>query len=173
MGNIGKYSISRNSIAICGTGCRFSPTHRREKHGCLGSGERTGLGLDFCCRSKISICEKTVNGRLLECSDRDSFPCRRIEHIDRRYRTSYGMSVIENLESTKRSGIRRVLTTDAKKRACPKCRQTRCVHRPHCPHCLDAWRQQSPKRRKQTLRGAAADLPIGLLASLVGFSTTG
>ena len=39
------------------------------------------------------------------CYDCAGFPCDRLKHLDKRYRTRYGMSEIENLEYIRDSGL--------------------------------------------------------------------
>jgi hypothetical protein len=135
-----KNRISKKLIAICGMDCHLCLAYKREKNGCLGCREKIGLRLDFCNRCKIRNCEKAVNGKLLFCFTCESYPCKKIKHIDKRYRTKYRMSMIENFELIKRSGIRKLLINEEEKWACPKCGHILCVHRPHCLYCQYAWR---------------------------------
>mgnify|MGYP002814046489 CR=1 FL=1 len=135
-----KNKISKKLIAICGMDCHLCSAYKREKNGCLGCKEKIGLRLDSCNRCKIRNCEKAVNGNLLFCFNCESYPCKKIKHIDKRYRTKYSMSMIENFELIKRSGIRKFLINEEKKWTCPKCGQILCVHKPHCLYCQYTWR---------------------------------
>jgi len=40
------------------------------------------------------------------CFECEKFPCLRIKQLDKRYRTKYNMSVLENLENIKKLGVR-------------------------------------------------------------------
>ena len=72
--------------------------------------------------------------------NRDGFPCAGLKQPDRRYRTKYGMSMIENLEAIKESGIRKFIQKEKKRWTCPECGGTICIHRPQCPSCGRKWR---------------------------------
>lgn len=48
------------------------------------------------------------------CFDCDSFPCTSLNHLDKRYRTNYAMSMIENLETMSKFGIRHFIKTKRK-----------------------------------------------------------
>jgi hypothetical protein len=50
------------------------------------------------------------------CSDRcDEYPCKKLKSLDKRYRTKYGMSMIENLERIKDYGVRKFITSEKKR----------------------------------------------------------
>ncbi|MFA5801027.1 MAG: hypothetical protein WC911_00980 [Thermoleophilia bacterium] len=42
-------------------------------------------------------------------------------HLDKRYRTKYGMSMIENLEIIRQVGVRDIFRREKQRWACPKC----------------------------------------------------
>jgi hypothetical protein len=132
--------ITRKLIAICGMDCRLCSAYKREKNGCLGCRGEIGSNLDYCNRCKIKNCEKAVNGNLLYCFQCESYPCKKIKHIDKRYSTKYGMSMIENFELIKRFGIRKFLMIEEEKWTCPQCGQILCVHKPYCLNCQYPWR---------------------------------
>jgi hypothetical protein len=104
-----KNGIKRKHIAVCGMNCRLCLAYKREKNGCLGCKEKKGLRLDYCEKCKIRNCKKAVRGEWNYCFQCDEFPCKRIKHIDKRYRTNYRMSMIENLDNINHSGIRKFL----------------------------------------------------------------
>ena len=54
---------------------------------------------------EVKNCEKIVTGKLKYCYECDEFPCQRVKHLDKRYRTKYGTSVIGNLTSIREIGI--------------------------------------------------------------------
>ena len=87
--------ISRNLIAPCGMNCGICMAHLREKNRCQGCQEaeknkpKTRV---FC---KIRICQERKGKYCFNCP---RFPCDRLKSLDKRYRTKYGMSEIENLE---------------------------------------------------------------------------
>jgi hypothetical protein len=130
-----KTKIPKKLIAICGMNCRLCLAYKRKKNGCLGCREEKGLRFASCDRCRIRNCEKALNGKLNYCFQCDSYPCKSIKHIDKRYRTRYGMSMIENFEFIRNSGIRKFLLNEEKKWTCPECGELLCVHRPQCLHC--------------------------------------
>lgn len=79
-------------------------------------------GIDFC----------------FDCSD---FPCKTLCHLDSRYRTKYGMSMVENLASIKKLGIQDFVKNENRRWNCRQCGEILCVHKPACPACGDVWNQ--------------------------------
>jgi uncharacterized OB-fold protein len=63
-----------------------------------------------------------------------------LEHLDKRYRTKYGMSMIDNLDTIKASGVRQFIREEKERRQCPECGRLICVHKPACLHCQTKWR---------------------------------
>jgi uncharacterized OB-fold protein len=61
-----------------------------------------------------------------------------VKHMDKRYRTRYNMSVIENLENIQRLGIRKFVANEKIRWACPNCGGMICVHRQYCYRCKKA-----------------------------------
>jgi len=68
------------------------------------------------------------------CSSCASYPCKKVKHIDKRYRTRYGMSMIENLDEIKRSGIRKFVAHQKERWTCA-CGGTINIHRKMCSIC--------------------------------------
>jgi hypothetical protein len=60
--------------------------------------------------------------------------------LDERYRTKYGMSMIDNLVHIKKFGIRHFMRNEKERWACPECSQLLCVHKPQCLICGHKWR---------------------------------
>ena len=84
-----------------------------------------------CAQCRIKRCEKMVEARGEYCFGCDIFPCTRPEHLDKSYRTKYGMSMFENLENIARFGVERFGEKEKERWTCPACGETLCVHRPH------------------------------------------
>ena len=80
-------------------------------------------------------CELLKNGRIRFCYECSDFPCRRLKGLDKRYRTKYHMSMIENLKDIQRKGIDTFLKSETEKWACPKCGEPICCHNGLCLHC--------------------------------------
>ncbi|MEK6796897.1 MAG: DUF3795 domain-containing protein [Spirochaetota bacterium] len=150
--HISENRIGKGLIALCGMDCRLCLAFEREKNGCCGCRAKKGKRFDSTDRCKIRNCTMAVKGKLIYCHACASYPCKRITHIDERYRTRYGMSMIDNLESIKRSGIREFLRREEKRWVCPECGKILCVHRPQCLHCRHVWREgvQGSTAKKRT-----------------------
>ncbi len=58
-----------------------------------------------------------------------------MKHLDRRYRTRYQMSPVENLLDIKASGVRKFLRRERSKWLCLACGGTICVHSGCCTAC--------------------------------------
>ena len=54
-------------------------------------------------------CELLLDGIVKYCYECGSFPCERLEHLDKRYRTNFRMRMIDNLEYIKKNGINQFL----------------------------------------------------------------
>lgn len=80
-----------------------------------------------------------ANGNSGFCFTCDEFPCKLLLHLDKRYRTNYGMSMIENLTDIKNLGIRRFVKNENEKWTCPDCGAMISVHRPYCLACGRIW----------------------------------
>jgi rubrerythrin len=62
-------------------------------------------------------------------------PCKNLDHLDKRYRERYGMSMIENLKLLKAKGMDEFLVSQAEKHRCPSCGDVVCVHDGKCYSC--------------------------------------
>jgi hypothetical protein len=126
-------------IAACGINCRLCRAYVREKKACPGCrGEDTNkTKIRIACR--IKNCEKMLKGKFEYCFECDEFPCPRLSHLDKRYRTNYGTSVLDNLASIKNIGILNFVETENSKWACPECGAMLCMHHPECLSCGTKW----------------------------------
>jgi hypothetical protein len=62
-------------------------------------------------------------------------PCERLKHLDKRYRTRYHMSMLDNLDFIKKKGITKFLKKEEKKWKCPKCNGIISCHNGLCYDC--------------------------------------
>ncbi len=127
-------------IAPCGMNCRLCYAYMREKDPCPGCRGNDSVKPKTRVTCRIKTCEKLVRNQARYCFDCDTFPCDRLKHLDERYRTRYGMSMVHNLASIKERGIRRFIRDEKKSWACLACGETLCVHQPQCPACGRPWR---------------------------------
>jgi hypothetical protein len=100
-------------IAPCGINCNVCRAYLREKKRCSGCLSKGNI-IPHCMNCKIRNCEylkKTKSGLCYECKE---FPCKKIMHIDKRYRTRYSMSLIGNLQAVKKEGKKKFLKVQEK-----------------------------------------------------------
>lgn len=127
-------------IAPCGMNCALCHAYVREKKSCPGCRGSDDAKSKSCLTCRIKSCGKIAKGGIKYCFGCDDYPCARLRHLDKRYRTNYGMSMIENLDAIRSLGIRRFIEMEKKRWACPACGKLLCVHKPVCLSCGHAWR---------------------------------
>jgi hypothetical protein len=132
--------ISQTLIAPCGMNCHLCRAYTRDKKACPGCRGDDSLKSISCVACKIKNCKKIAKDGVKYCFSCESFPCDRLNHLDKRYRTKYGMSMTDNLVHIKNFGIRHFVRNEKEKWTCPKCSQLLCVHKPQCLFCGHKWR---------------------------------
>ncbi len=136
-------------IAPCGMNCQLCIAyqfkeldlnkqgfHRTYCPGCIPRGLH--------CTHMGHHCELLKKGLVRFCSDCADFPCQRLKSLDRRYRTKYQMSMIDNLKFIDELGMSAFLEKEAKSWTCPKCKDSMiCCHNGLCLNCdLDSLKQK-------------------------------
>ena len=123
-------------IAPCGMNCGLCIGHIREKKPCGGCFKIDDENKPKQCRScSIVNCDflaKTESGFCYEC---EKYPCTRLKRLDKRYKTKYGMSMIENLSYIKKYGLENFLKNEEIRWTCHKCGAGLSVHRDYCLNC--------------------------------------
>jgi len=127
-------------IAPCGMNCRLCYAYMRNKRACPGCRGDDSVKSKTCVTCRIKNCEKMVQVGDRYCFSCDSFPCDRLRHLDKRYRTKYGMSMIDNLVHVRKFGIRHFIKSEKERWSCPECGEMICVHKPQCLACEYTWR---------------------------------
>ncbi len=127
-------------IAPCGINCgvcknylaftRRVPTKRGKISHCKGCMIRAKN-----CYIK-SGCNKLVKGQVKYCFECNDMPCKNIQHLDKRYRENYDMSLVENLKELKLHGIDDFLKTQGAKYECPVCGDVLSMHDGKCYLCF-------------------------------------
>jgi len=115
--------FSDQIIAPCGMNCGVCKAYLRKKnpcHGCNSVDDNHPKTIVFC---RLRTCGKRTGKFCFSC---DEFPCERLKHLDKRYRTRYGMSEIDNLKYIKDNGIKRFLEQEHRRRVTDK--GVLCVH---------------------------------------------
>ena len=136
-------TIPTNLIAPCGMNCRLCWGYIRERNTCPGCriiDNQNSQKSKYRNRCSIKNCENIAKGKIKYCSDScDKFPCARLKQLDKRYRTRYGMSMIENLKTINEFGVRHFIRNEKEKWTCPECGEMICVHKPICISCGYEW----------------------------------
>jgi len=135
-------------IAPCGMNCALCASYLAMKNDL----KTKGFGKQYCagcrprgknCAFMKKQCELLRKGLVRFCYECGDFPCPRLKTLDKRYRTFYHMSMIENLEYIKSYGIGKFLEKEAAQWRCPECGGTICCHNGLCFSCsLDKLRQK-------------------------------
>ena len=122
-------------IAPCGMDCRLCMAYIRERKACPGCRGDNLNKAKTCAACKIKNCVELANGNYAYCFSCDDYPCDLIKRIDKRYRTNYGMSMIENLENIRLIGLEAFIAREQERWKCPGCGGLICVHRKSCIYC--------------------------------------
>jgi len=133
-------SIKSSLIAPCGMNCRLCHAYIREKKVCPGCYGNDNLKSKSCAMCRIKNCEIIQAGKVRYCFACEKYPCANLNHLDKRYRTKYGMSMIDNLEVIKHSGMRNFIKQEKERWACSTCGEIICVHKESCIFCGTRWR---------------------------------
>ena len=122
-------------IAPCGMNCGICRAYLRERNKCPGCRRDDENKSKSCLNCRIKNCEELKNNDFTNCFSCALFPCDRIRHLDKRYRTKYKMSMIENLETINKSGIHKFVENEKVKWTCSECGGIICVHTGDCYSC--------------------------------------
>lgn len=140
--------ITKQLIAPCGMNCAICAAYLREKNKCPGCLFKNKNKPASCVYCLIKKCPKRLRNGWAYCFHCDTCPCDRLEHIDKRYRAHYHMSMLENLKYIKHKGMRAFLADQRKKWTCKKCGGTICCHNGLCYSCqLDVLKAKKRKYR--------------------------
>jgi len=134
-----KHNFVSELIAPCGMNCalckayiaysRGIPRQRGKVTYCAGCVPRAKN-----CYIKRG-CKKLSKHQLQSCHQCDTMPCKNLDHLDKRYRERYGMSMVENLKLIKAKGMDEFLVSQAERHRCPSCGDVVCVHDGKCYSC--------------------------------------
>lgn len=125
-------AITTNLIAPCGMNCGLCMAYLREKKKCDGCRGKDESKAPSCLHCIIKNCTKRKGNYCFSCN---TYPCTRLKKLDKRYRTKYHMSMLENLENIKILGIRTFINNEKIRWRCPGCNGVICVHRGYCFNC--------------------------------------
>lgn len=128
-------SFEKHLIAPCGMNCGTCIGYLRDKNKCPGCriiSSDKAISVNRCIIPGCSYLQKTTSKFCYDC---EKYPCQRIKNLDKRYRTKYRTSFIENLTMIKEKGLESFLVFEAKRRTCENCGSVLSVHRDNCIKC--------------------------------------
>mgnify|MGYP003472746533 CR=1 FL=1 len=125
-------TVDKNLVAPCGMICWTCLAYLREKNRCNGCASRDVYKWKSAANCTIRNCSLRATTESKFCYDCERFPCRRLKNLDKRYRTRYNTSFIENLVNIKNNGLEVFVQQEYAKRRCPVCGGTVCIHRGFC-----------------------------------------
>ncbi len=128
-------NIDKIMIAPCGMNCGICRAYLRDKKKCPGCNESNENKPKYCTSCRIKNCEELKEGSGNYCFSCKVFPCARLKQLDKRYRTKYGMSMIDNLNIIKETGIDSFMVLEFEKWECEQCGDVICVHTWKCNKC--------------------------------------
>ncbi len=115
--------------------CGICLAYLRKERKCPGCNEADTNKSPSCIKCIIKNCEIIKQSQSKFCYECEKYPCKRLKQLDKRYRTKYSMSMIENLESIKEIGLVAFTENEKKRWRCSKCGGVVCVHRGYCLTC--------------------------------------
>jgi hypothetical protein len=116
-------------IAPCGMDCAICMAYLREKNRCGGCYTANRKCSRNC---TLAACTQVKDRYHHTCEE---FPCRRLAQLDKRYRTKYHMSMLDNLAAIKKDGIRAFVRSEREHWTCKTCGGTVDVHHYRCSVC--------------------------------------
>lgn len=132
--------MNEDLIAPCGMNCSLCVAHQFMEYDI----NKMGFHKSYClgciprgknCTYMRDECDLIGKGKIRFCLECVSYPCKRLQTLDKRYRTKYHMSMIENLNDMKENGIENFLQKEEEKWSCPECGRILCCHNGLCLNC--------------------------------------
>jgi len=111
----------KDLIAPCGMNCGICKYYYRSKNTCPGCRAPDEDKLRGCRECIIVNCEEIKKSKSKLCYECSKIPCKRLKNLDKRYKTKYHMSMLENQDYIKNHGIEKFLEKEKEKWKCPKC----------------------------------------------------
>ncbi len=121
-------------VAPCGLICDICVGFQRKKNrcpGCTGIGNKT----THCMKCSILNCPEKQGVSSRPCNGCSRYPCKRLKSLEKRYKTKYGESLMENFQKIEELGLDQFLLETEKEWTCPSCGALLSVHRSECLQC--------------------------------------
>lgn len=132
--------MEEKHIAPCGMNCSVCIAYQFQEKDLNNQGFKRAYCSGCIARGKNCIhmadkCELVGKGLVRFCFECEAFPCKRLKSLDKRYRSKYHLSMIENLRFIKDNGMDSFLEKERKKWSCPECGDLICCHNGLCLKC--------------------------------------
>ena len=127
-------TMDNSMIATCGMNCEICMAHLREKKKCNGCNNDDKDKPFHCTKCVIKHCEIKQQLNFNFCYDCPKYPCTRLKQLDKRYRTKYKMSMLDNLAKIKEIGPDNFVQAENERWTCD-CGGIICVHKGCCSIC--------------------------------------
>lgn len=140
-------SMNADLVAPCGMNCSTCsfylafinniPKKKGRISHCVGCRPRNKQ-----CAYLKGQCRLLSENEIHFCFQCDRYPCERLKRFDRRYRRTYGVSPIENLEVIRTKGMDFFLRQECDRHSCDKCGGMISVHNMKCFACekVERWK---------------------------------
>lgn len=132
-------NMKEELIAPCGMNCGVCVSYLAKQNDLNSKGLKR-VYCDGCiprgknCLHMADSCELLRKGLKRFCYECEDFPCKRLKALDKRYRTKYHLSMIENLTAIRDGGMESFLKSEEEKWGCP-CGGTVSCHIGLCLSC--------------------------------------
>lgn len=132
--------MNQELIAPCGMNCAVCSGYLAFKNDVKSQGVR----MPYCsgCRPRDKQCaflkkrcNRLLEGQVQYCYQCPDYPCQGLQQIDKRYRSLFRMSLIDNLEYIRDKGVESLLEKEEEKWRCPQCGAVICCHNGICFSC--------------------------------------
>jgi hypothetical protein len=130
-------------IAPCGLNCGLCRAFVRDRNPCPGCRGGNIHKSNACVTCVIKNCGELAAGNYRFCFSCAKYPCSDLLHLDDRYRTKYGISVVANLGRIETIGVESFVTEEGAKWLCKKCGSRLCMHKPQCAACGHTWQSSN------------------------------
>ena len=78
-------------IAPCGANCMICMGYMKSDKNCPGCRKGNNNKPNSCISCRIKNCNKLVENDFLYCHECEQFPCKKIKHLDDRYKKNYNL----------------------------------------------------------------------------------
>ena len=132
--------MNEELIAPCGMNCGICRGYLACKYDLRSKGIRMSYCIgcrprDKQCAFLKKRCNLLMEGKAQYCYECEDFPCTGLQRLDKRYKSDFRMSMVENLEYIRKNGIEQFLLKEEERWKCPECGEVICCHNGICFNC--------------------------------------